>query len=108
MWPEGLHVTFDNTSGDCKNTGTFRFLGMLVALGVFCYITVSTLLVGHTHDIVDQMFSVWSGQLSSNNAPTLEVLHTLFRNKYSSKIYEVERLKKAAKDGNSAAVLSKR
>ena len=108
MWPEGLHLTFDNTSGDCKNTGTFRFLGMLVALGVFCYITVSTLLVGHTHDIVDQMFSVWSGQLSSNNAPTLEVLHTLFRNKYSSKIYEIERLKKAAKDGSSAALLSKR
>jgi hypothetical protein len=97
MWPEGLHLTFDNTSGDCKNTGTFRFLGMLVAIGVFCYITVSTLLVGHTHDIVDQMFSVWSRQLQATNATTLEELHTLFRNKYSSKIYELARIRQSVK-----------
>ena len=27
---------------------------------MFLCVSVSTLLVGHTHDIVDQMFSVWS------------------------------------------------
>jgi len=90
MWPEGLHVTFDNTGSDCKNGHVFRFLGMLVALGVFCYITVSTLLVGHTHDIVDQMFSVWSRQLNVENAPTLEALHALFCKKYATQIYELK------------------
>jgi hypothetical protein len=92
MWPEGLHVTFDNTASDCKNGHVFRFLGMLVALGVFCYITVSTLLVGHTHDIVDQMFSVWSRQLNLKDAATLKALHALFRKKYATQIYELKRM----------------
>jgi len=97
MWPEGLHVTFDNTGSDCKNGHVFRFLGMLVALGVFCYITVSTLLVGHTHDIVDQMFSVWSRQLNIKNAKTLKALHALFRRKYATQIYELKRMVDATK-----------
>ncbi len=55
-WPEHLHLTFDNTAADYKNVRTFNFLAMLVALCVFNVITISTMIVGHTHDIVDQMF----------------------------------------------------
>jgi hypothetical protein len=91
MWSEGLHVTFDNTSGDSKNSTTFRYLALLVAMGIYRYITVSTLMVGHTHDIVDQMFSVWSQRLRENNAPALSDLMKLMRDKYSTKIYELKR-----------------
>jgi hypothetical protein len=55
-WPQRLHLTFDNAGGECKNQWMFRFLGLLVLHGVFQFITVSTMLVGHTHDIVDQLF----------------------------------------------------
>jgi hypothetical protein len=84
MWPKGFHFTFDNTSGDTKNTTSFMFFAQLVALGVVQYITVSTLMVGHTHDIVDQMFSCWSRALSTQDAPTLTKMFKLFREKYST------------------------
>ena len=99
MWPRGLHVTFDNTAGDCKNAHLFRFLGMLVAAGVFMYITVSTLLVGHTHDIVDQMFSCWARALTKHDAHSLSELHRLFRRKYSTGIYALEEYAKKKSTG---------
>ncbi len=99
MWPEGLHLTFDNTGADCKNAIFFRFLGALVGLGVFCYISINNLMVGHTHDIVDQMFSCWSQALNHNDAPTLAEMHKLFRAKYASKIYAFDAaMHKAAQD----------
>jgi len=55
-WPRRLHLTFDNTSGEAKNTTFFKAMAALVHYGVFEAITMSQLLVGHTHDIVDQMF----------------------------------------------------
>jgi len=55
-WPRRLHLTFDNTSGEAKNTTFFKAMAALVHYGVFEAITMSMLLVGHTHDIVDQMF----------------------------------------------------
>lgn len=92
MWPKTLHFTFDNTTADGKNTSTFRGFAHLVAAGVFMEITVSTLMVGHTHDIVDQMFSVWSRQLDQSDAHTLPAMQQLFRSKYKSKIYEMKNL----------------
>ena len=85
-WPERLHLTFDNAVGEAKNQYMFRFLGLLVLFNIFHTITVSTLLVGHTHDIVDQMFSVWARILRVNDAATYERMRALFRDKYHSKI----------------------
>jgi hypothetical protein len=103
MWPRGLHVTFDNTAGDCKNSHVFRFLGLLVAIGVFLYVTVSTLLVGHTHDIVDQMFSCWARSLQDADAHTLSALHKLFREKYATGIYALESYIKEIKSSKDGA-----
>lgn len=64
----------------------FRYLGALVLHGVFEYITVSTLLVGHTHDIVDQMFSVWSKLLRIHDAETYEKMRALFHDKYHKRV----------------------
>jgi len=96
-WPECLHLTFDNAAGECKNQWMFRFLGLLVLHGVFKYITVSTLLVGHTHDIVDQLFSIWARVLRIHNAETYEKLRALFRERYISRIQGlVDLMKKRA------------
>ena len=92
MWPEGLHFTFDNTPSDAKNAHVFNFFACLVGQGIVQYITVSNLMVGHTHDIVDQMFSVWSRLLHTNDAPTLYKMHQLFKENYKSKIYAVKEL----------------
>ena len=86
QWPKRLHVTFDNAKGECKNQFMFRYLGVLVMNSVFEHITVSNLLVGHTHDIVDQMFSVWARVLRFNNAETYEKMRKLFHEKYTTRI----------------------
>jgi hypothetical protein len=85
-WPERLHVTFDNASGDAKNQWMFRYLGLLVLHGVFDTITVSTLIVGHTHDICDQMFSVWAKLLCITDCKTYEQMRRLFHEKYHSRV----------------------
>jgi hypothetical protein len=85
-WPERLHVTFDNAASDAKNQFVFRYLGLLVLHGVFDAITVSTLIVGHTHDIVDQMFSVWSKLLRITDCKTYEQMRRLFHEKYRSRV----------------------
>ena len=85
-WPRRLHVTFDNAGSESKNQWMMRFLGLLVFHGVFEAITTSQLLVGHTHDIVDQMFSVWSRMLRIYNAETYEKMRALFRDRYHSRI----------------------
>jgi hypothetical protein len=99
-WPERLHLTFDNAVGEAKNQYMFRFLGLLVLFNIFHTITVSTLLVGHTHDIVDQMFSVWARILRVNNAATYEAMRTLFREKYHSKIQGLVALMRGGKRGD--------
>ena len=55
-WPRRLHLTFDNTSGEAKNNTFYKAMGLLVHYGIFEAVTMSQLMVGHTHDIVDQMF----------------------------------------------------
>jgi hypothetical protein len=97
-WPEELHLTFDNTTGECKNQWMMRFLGLLVLHGVFLCIAVCTLIVGHTHDIVDQMFSVWARMLRIHNAETLEKLRKLFHERYSTKIKGIVDLLQAHRD----------
>lgn len=86
IWPRRLHVTFDNAGGECKNQWMFRYLGALVLHNVFELITVTTLLVGHTHDIVDQMFSVWAKLLRIHDAETYEKMRKLFHEKYHARI----------------------
>ena len=91
-WPEVCHFTFDNTASDSKNAHTFRFFAALVMLGVFMAVTVSCLMVGHTHDIVDQMFSVWSQLLNIHDAMTLSKMRKIFREQYGSRIYELKEM----------------
>ena len=52
-------MELDNTSRENKNSMVFGYLSMLVKKGIFKKIKVNFLLVGHTHDHIDQC-SVYS------------------------------------------------
>jgi hypothetical protein len=108
MWPRHLRLTFDNATSDLKHAQMFTFLAMLVAIGVFDEITVSNLLVGHTHDIVDQMFSVWAAELKRTDAPTLRSLHKLCQGNFQSKIYALRELLTAKKRKEQAEAVRAR
>ena len=57
-----LYLQADNC-GENKNKVLFGFLTHLVRLGVFQKIKVGFLMVGHTHEDIDQFFSVLAGHL---------------------------------------------
>ena len=58
--PPVMYVQLDNTARENKNSIVFGYLSMLVERGIFKKIKVNFLLVGHTHDHIDQMFSRFS------------------------------------------------
>ena len=58
--PPVLYVQLDNTVRENKNSIVFGYLSMLVKQGVFRKVKVNFLLVGHTHDHIDQTFSTFS------------------------------------------------
>ena len=68
--PPTLHLQLDNCGGENKNKYMFSFLSYLVQVGIFQEILVSFLIVGHTHEDIDQHFSVISRELRRKNAVT--------------------------------------
>jgi hypothetical protein len=57
-WPDVLHLTVDNTTGENKNETLLYMCAWLVASGRFKQVRVLFLLVGHTHVIIDHIFGV--------------------------------------------------
>jgi hypothetical protein len=57
MRPSVLYLQADNCAGENKNKFMFAFLSLLVSLDIFQDVFLSFLLVGHTHEDIDQMFS---------------------------------------------------
>jgi hypothetical protein len=57
-FPAHLVVQADNTVSQCKNQFAFLFLAYLVAKSKFVTTNIFFLMVGHTHEDVDQMFGV--------------------------------------------------
>jgi hypothetical protein len=62
-WPHTLYLQMDNTSKDNKNSYMFAYLTYLVQSGVFKAVEVNFLPVGHTHEDIDQLFSVLTRRL---------------------------------------------
>lgn len=69
--PETLYLQFDNASNN-KCEAVFRYCAWLVKTGVFKKVRVGFMLVGHTHDIVDQMFSRISEYLKSKDTLSID------------------------------------
>ena len=81
--PPVLYVQLDNTARENKNSSVFGYLSMLVHRGLFKKIKVNFLLVGHTHDHIDQMFSTFSKKLSRYDAFTMPILANLIKEAYT-------------------------
>ena len=69
--PENLLLQLDNCAGENKNRYLFAYLSMLVARGVFKTIQLGFLMVGHTHEDIDAMFSRFSEKLRVTQTYTL-------------------------------------
>ena len=66
--PEVLYIQLDNATGTNKNKWVLFFLGLLVGWKHFRKVKVSFLLVGHTHEDIDQMFSRFAEYLRKTGA----------------------------------------
>ena len=65
--PPKLYMQLDNCSGDNKNYTILAFCNFLVDQGVFEEVEVGYLPVGHTHEDIDQAFSVLSRHLRNRD-----------------------------------------
>lgn len=72
--PPTMYVQFDNCSRENKNKFFLSYLESLVARGVFLEVQVSFLPVGHTHEDIDQAFSVVARHLKTKDAHTMTEL----------------------------------
>lgn len=72
--PPTLYLQLDNTARENKNRHVFAFLSLLVELNIFKKIKVGFLMVGHTHEDVDQFFSRISTHLKKNSITTFPKL----------------------------------
>ena len=58
-FPQHLVLMSDNTVAQAKNQHVFIFLGLLVARRKFSTISLNFLMVGHTHEHIDQLFALF-------------------------------------------------
>ena len=77
--PKTIFVQMDNCAGDNKNKFVFGYFASLVANGTFDTVVVSFLLVGHTHEDVDQIFSIIAKKLRKHASITLTEFDKLLR-----------------------------
>ena len=61
--PENLLLQLDNCAAENKNRYLFAYLSLLVAKGVFKTVQLGFLMVGHTHEDIDALFSRFSERL---------------------------------------------
>lgn len=81
--PEVLYLQMDNTAAQNKCAAVLAYLNMLVHKGVFKKIKVGFLMVGHTHDQIDQMFSRFSVVLGIKDAMTMPELIAILEKAYT-------------------------
>ena len=81
--PRVLYLQLDNTSQENKNQIVFGYLNMLVELRIFQKVKDGFILVGHTHDHIDQMFSRFVVTLGRKNVGSLPSLTEIIRKTYS-------------------------
>jgi len=77
--PEVMYLQLDNTARENKNRYVFSFLSLLVQKKIFKKIKVNFLPVGHTHEDVDQGFSVVSGLVKERRPRSPSEMVSLLR-----------------------------
>ena len=83
--PPTLYLQMDNCCRENKNKFVFAFCCLLVELKVFKKIKLGFLMVGHTHEDIDQLFSRFSRRLGWNPAMTVPELMEQFEECFTPK-----------------------
>ncbi|KAL3687988.1 hypothetical protein R1sor_014297 [Riccia sorocarpa] len=81
--PPTLYIQLDNIVREIKNANVFAYLALLIDKKIFRKIKVGFLMVGHTHDHVDQMFSRFSVALRKRQPFTMPELRMVIQESYS-------------------------
>lgn len=76
--PRTLLLQLDNCGSENKNRYVFAYLSLLVARGVFDIVQLGFLMVGHTHEDIDALFSRFSEKLRKKTTFTFPHLMKLF------------------------------
>ena len=74
MLPPTLQIQADNTTRENKNVYMFALCAALVGLGFFQEVGLYFLLVGHTHEDIDQRFSTISNTLKRSDIDSMKEL----------------------------------
>ncbi|KAL3682731.1 hypothetical protein R1sor_000753 [Riccia sorocarpa] len=103
MLPPNLYIQLDNSTKDNKNWAMMAFYSELVAKGCCKMITMSFLVVGHTHEDVDVFFSKVNAAQAKKDIESLPhflvvVYHAQSSKAYPRVIQEVADYKKHVKD----------
>jgi hypothetical protein len=72
--PPTLRIQADNCTRENKNIYMFALCATLVGLGYFQEVQLCFLIVGHTHEDIDQHFSIISNTLKRTNIDSLKEL----------------------------------
>jgi hypothetical protein len=84
--PSTLCFQLDNTCRENKNNFLFSYLYMLLVKKVFQKIKLGFLLVGHTHDHIDKMFSRFSTKLVKRKAMIYKNLCIIIYESYTPRL----------------------
>jgi hypothetical protein len=80
--PQVLYLQLDNSSRENINQIVFGYLSMLVEMRIFQKVKFGFLLVGHTYDHINQMFSRFSVTLKRKNVGSLPSLIECIKKAY--------------------------
>ncbi|KAL3700372.1 hypothetical protein R1sor_018394 [Riccia sorocarpa] len=87
MLPPNLYIQLDNSAKDNKNWAMMAFCSELVARGCCKMITMSFLVVGHTHEDVDAFFSKVNAAQGGKDIESLPHFLAVVYHTQSSKAY---------------------
>ena len=90
--PPKLFINADNCARENKNQPVLGFLYALVDCDVFKEVEMQFLMVGHTGNNVDQLFSMLSSQFKNKEIRTVEELHHFIKTSPIKPEPEVEEL----------------
>ena len=77
--PPTLRIQTDNCTRENKNIYMFALCATLVGLGFFQEVELSFLIVGHTHEDIDQRFSCISSTLKRSDVDSLKEMLSLIK-----------------------------
>ena len=85
--PKKLHLQMDNTAKDNKNHYLLGFCTILIAEHVFKEVEVFFLPMGHTHQDIDQTFSLITRRISQHRAYSLPHLMKVVKDAWQDHKY---------------------